>query len=326
MSKCSVFGRCGGCLYQNMDFAQYAQKKENFVKNAFRDYGMDIQLNPLISVPFGTRRRATFAFRKGVIGFNSLKSKEIVPLSSCPALITGLSDFLPALTTLVKELKGSGDIAVLSTPYGIDMHIKRETGSATLTQRELLAEFATKNNIARILYNGEPIIQKVQLPFAPDSFLQPSQEGEEILVNLVTSHLGSAKKGIDLFCGSGTFTRPMKEAGINVVGYDIMSDSLNALGALGIERDLFRNPLLPSELKDIDVVVIDPPRAGAHLQCRQLAQSNVPLILMISCNPSTAARDIKELTTYGGYTLNTIIPVDQFIYTNHIEIFCVLLK
>ncbi len=326
MNKCAAFGICGGCLYQNMDFEQYIQKKENFIKNAFRDYGIEVTLNPVISVPFGTRRRATFAFRKGIIGFNSHKSKQIVSLNNCPALTPVLSKFIPTLQTLVKELKGSGDIAVLSTPFGIDMHIKRETGSATLTQRELLAEFAFQNNIARILYNGEPIIQNVQLPFAPDSFLQPSAEGEQILVDLVTKSLGNAKKGVDLFCGSGTFTRPMYQAGLQVVGYDIMSDSLKALGNLGIERDLFRNPLLPTELNGLDVVVIDPPRSGALQQCRQLAQSDVPVILMISCNPSTAARDIKELMNNGGYKLNTIIPIDQFIYTNHIEIFCLLSK
>ncbi len=326
MTQCSAFGKCGGCLYQDMNFEQYIQKKENFIKNAFRDYGMEISLKPIISVPFGTRRRATFAFCKGIVGFNSLKSKQIVPLNQCPALTPELSAFLPVLQGLIRELKGSGDISVLSTPFGIDMHIKRDTGSATLPQRELLADFAQKNKTARILYNGEPIVQNVQLPFAPDSFLQPSVEGEKILVNLVTQSLANAKKGVDLFCGAGTFTRPLQQAGVSVMGYDIMSDSLNALGALGTERDLFRNPLLATELNGLDVVVIDPPRSGAQQQCRQLAQSNVPLIIMISCNPSTAARDIKELVNNGGYTLNTIIPVDQFIYTNHIEIFCLLSK
>ncbi len=326
MVKCVAFGRCGGCLYQDMDFNQYIQKKENFIKNAFRDYGLDVTPEPVISVPFGCRRRATFAFRKGIIGFNGHKSKQIIPLDKCPALVQELSDFLPVLKELIKEMKGSGDISVLSTPFGIDMHIKRETGAATLIQRELLALFATKNHIARILYNGEPIIQNVRLPFAPDSFLQPSAEGEQALVRLVSESLGNAKKGVDLFCGAGTFTKPMAQAGLSVVGYDIASDSLKALGSLGVERDLFRNPVMASELNNVDVVVIDPPRAGALQQCKQLAQSNIPLILMVSCNPSTAARDIKELIVNGGYQLNTVVPVDQFIFSNHIELFCRLSK
>lgn len=326
MDKCAAFGKCGGCLYHNIAYEEYLQKKENFVKRAFADKGITVQPQSIISVPFGTRRRATFAFHKGIIGFNGLKSHQIISLDSCPALVKELSDFLIPLKQLISALKGSGDISVLLTPFGIDMHIKRNCGEPTLSQRELLADFAIKNNVVRLLYNHEPIFQKVQLPFAPDSFLQPSIEGEKILVDLVCDAAKDARNAIDLFCGAGTFTRPLHEKGINIVGYDIASDSLNALGPLGKERDLFRNPLLATEFKHIDTVVIDPPRAGAFQQCCQLAQSDVTTIIMISCNPITAARDIDMLLDKGGYKLHTIIPVDQFIYTNHIEVFCLLSK
>ncbi|MBQ9090381.1 MAG: class I SAM-dependent RNA methyltransferase [Alphaproteobacteria bacterium] len=326
MSKCVFFGKCGGCLYQDMEQTQYVQKKENFVKKSFSDYHLHIDIEKTICIPFGRRRRATFAFRKGIIGFNGYKSHQIVPLDSCPALVPELSEFLPHLKILVQNLKGSGDISVLSTPYGIDIHIKRESNPPSLHQREILAQFASTHNIARIMYNHEPIVQSVQLPFAPDSFLQPSQEGEEILINLVCNAIQDKKNVVDLFCGSGTFTKPLFKKGKNIIGYDIASDSLKALGHIGQERDLFRNPLLPEELKNIDAVVIDPPRAGALLQCKQLSKTNIPLIAMVSCNPSTAARDIRELIDNGGYKLHTIVLIDQFIYSNHIEIFCTLTK
>ena len=237
-----------------------------------------------------------------------------------------LSNFLIPLKELVRELKGSGDISVLSTPFGLDIHIKRDSGMATLVQRELLANFAMQHQVVRLLYNKEPIIQNMQLPFFPDSFLQPSEAGEKILVQLVCEASRNTKRAIDLFCGSGTFTRPLYEKGIQITGYDIASDSLNVLGVLGKERDLFRNPLLSAEFKGIDTVVIDPPRAGALQQCSQLAQSDVSTIIMISCNPVSAARDICMLLDKGNYELHTIVPIDQFIYTNHIEIFCLLLK
>lgn len=326
MTICPSFERCGGCFYQHLPFEDYLKNKYNFVKTAFLNQGIDCEIQPIVSIPFGTRRRATFAFQKGKIGFNALKSHQIIALNACPALVQPLSDFLPRLQTLIRELKGSGEIAVLNTPFGIDMHIKRSgVGNLTLNQRELLADFALKNNVARLLYNKEPIVQQIQLPFPPDSFLQPSAEGEEVLVNLVLTHLGDSKKVADLFCGSGTFTKPIAQKGLSVQGYDIAGDSLKALGNMGFERDLFRNPLLPNELNAFDAVVIDPPRAGGKEQCRQLAQSQVQRILMISCNPNTASRDIKDLMN-GGYKLEKIIPVDQFVYTNHIEIFCVLTK
>lgn len=332
MSFCNAFGKCGGCLYQDMDAKQYLQKKENFIKNAFKDKGLSVSLEPTILIPFGTRRRATFAFKKGIIGFNGLKSHEIIPLDTCPALIKTLSDFLGPLKELVSTLKGSGDISVLSTPFGIDMHIKRETGSPNLHQRELLALFADKYNVARILYNQEPIIQRVRLPFAADAFLQPSAEGEKILIRLVEEAAQSAccgkkqPKALDLFCGAGTFTLPLHKTGFSVKGFDIASESLKALGSLGYERDLFRNPVSADELNDVDLIVIDPPRAGALHQCQQISKSNVPLVLMISCNPVTAARDIKALIQNGAYRLEKIIPIDQFVYTNHIELFSVLSK
>ncbi len=326
MTKCVFFGKCGGCLYQDMQHEQYIQKKENFVKKSFQDYQLTIDIEKTICIPFGRRRRATFAFRKGIIGFNGYKSHQIIALDSCPALVPELSSFIPHLKNLVQMLKGSGDISVLSTAYGIDIHIKRESGSPTLNQRENLAQFALSHNVARIMYNNEPVFQSVQLPFSPDSFLQPSFEGEQALVNLVCNAVQYKKNIIDLFCGSGTFTKPLFEKGKNIIGYDIASDSLNALGSIGRERDLFRNPLLPEELKHVDAVVIDPPRAGALLQCKQLAQSNVGLIAMVSCNPSTAARDIRELIDKGGYQLHTIVLIDQFIFSNHIELFCTLTK
>lgn len=326
MTICPFCKQCGGCLYQHLPFEEYIKNKQNFVKTAFLNQSIDCEIEPIISIPFGTRRRATFAFQKGKIGFNGLKSHQIVSLNACSALVKPLSDFLPKLHELIKQLKGNGEIAVLNTPFGIDMHIKRSgVGDLTLNQREILAEFATNNNVARLLYNKEPIIQQIQLPFPPDAFLQPSAEGEETLVHLMLSHLNKAQKVCDLFCGSGTFTKPIAKQGLSVKGYDIAGDSLKALGNIGFERDLFRNPLLANELNMFDTVVIDPPRAGAKEQCRQLAQSQIQRILMISCNPNTASRDIKELIK-GGYKLEKVIPVDQFVYTNHIEVFCVLTK
>ena len=124
---------------------------------------------------------------------------------------------------------------------------------------------------------------------------------------------------------SGTFTKPLIQAGLTVMGYDNASDSVKALGSNGTVRDLFRNPLLPSEFDGVDFVVIDPPRAGAKAQIEQLSQTNVPKIVMISCNPSTCARDVKVLSD-NGWQLDKTTPVDQFTYSNHIELVCVLSK
>lgn len=325
MQQCNAFPACGGCLYLNLDDASYTEKKRLFIKSAFLNQGIDAEPEPLISVPFGRRRRAAFAYKGGIAGFNAFKSGRICPLYACPALLPELSDFLPALHELARYLKGGGNIFVLQTPFGIDLCLKENNPRLTLEKQEFLTAFALKNNLARLCYGSEPLVQRVQLPFPADAFLQPSLEGEKILIDLVLSHIGAPKRTADLFCGAGTFTRPIQKAGLSVTGYDINTQSLNPVKEITQKRDLFRSPLTQIELNAFDCVVLDPPRAGAVAQCRELAKSAVKNILMISCSPKTAARDVRLLIE-GGFRVQKIVPVDQFKYSNHIELFIPLTK
>ena len=321
---CPYFGKCGGCVWQDLPFDDYIKKKQAFIMRCFSDFGLTPTLEQIITLPLHSRRRASFAFHKGHLGFNENKSHTIIDINECQLLTDNLCKLLAPLRELIKSLS-SGDIFVLDTPFGIDMHIKTGKDRPTLALLELFATFATNNNIARLLYNNDPIIEQVRLPYPPDVFLQPSQIGEETLISLMKEHIGSAKNAIDLFCGAGTFTRPLIEAGLQVIGYDSAVASVKTLGQNGQVRDLFRNPLLPSEFDQIDFVVIDPPRAGAKSQTQLLAQTKIPKIVMISCNPSTCARDIKILLD-NGWLLDKITPVDQFTYSNHIELVCALSK
>lgn len=323
---CPYFGKCGGCIYQDMPTDDYLEMKKRYVMRCFSDYALTPDIKDIISIPIHSRRRACFAFHKGHLGFNETKSHTIIDIEECRLLTDNLCNILAPLRDFIKPLGESGDIFVLDTPYGIDMHIKTKSKNRpNLTMLEKLAAFANQNNVVRLLYNKDPIIEQTRLPFPPDVFLQPSAAGEMTLVNLMQSHIGSAKTAVDLFCGTGTFTKPLIQAGLIVKGYDSSIDSVKTLGSYGQVRDLFRNPLLPTELNNIDVVVIDPPRAGAKAQIEQLAKSNVNKIIMISCNPSSAARDIKVLLD-NGWILNPIILVDQFTYSGHVELFCTLEK
>ena len=323
---CPYFGKCGGCIYQDMPTDDYINMKKRYVMRCFSDYNLTPDIKDFLSIPIRSRRRACFAFHKGHLGFNESKSHTIIDIKSCQLLTDNLCNILEPLREFTKSLGKTGDVFVLDTPYGIDMHIKTKNKERpNLALLEQLALFANQNNIARLLYNNDPIAELTHLPFPPDVFLQPSEAGETALINLMKTHIGSAKTAIDLFCGTGTFTKPLIQAGLSVKGYDSSADSVQTLGTYGQVRDLFRNPLLPTELENIDVVVIDPPRAGAKAQIEQLAQSNVKKIIMISCNPSSAARDIKILIE-NGWRLNPVTLVDQFTYSGHVELFCTLSK
>jgi len=322
--KCPYFGKCGGCVWQDLSQQDYIAKKESFILHAFRDVGLEVQLSPMVLIPTGTRRRASFAFMSGHLGYNETKSHKIVDISSCPLLTPAINQALPILKKTITTLKSSGDCFVLDTPLGLDIHIKDKKGVPKLEQLELLTGLSAEPSIARVIYNDTPIFEKAPLPATADSFSQPSQAGEDALIHLMMENVGDTKKAVDLFCGKGTFTKPLLEHGLSVMGYD-NSDSVLALGPNGEQRDLFRNPLIVEELNGIDLAVLDPPRAGALAQVEQLAMTNIPKIIMISCNPKTAARDIKILVDHG-FHVDSITPVDQFTYSNHIELVVVLRK
>jgi 23S rRNA (uracil1939-C5)-methyltransferase len=166
----------------------------------------------------------------------------------------------------------------------------------------------------------------VALP--PESFLQPTKEGERILQGLVREAAAGAKAIADLFAGCGTFALALAGGGA-VHAVDSAEAQIAALGAAARTgrakvttdlRDLFRRPLLASELERFDCVVLDPPRPGAQAQSAALAASNVPRLLYVSCNPASFARDARTLVD-GGYRLTRVIPLDQFLWSPHVELF-----
>ena len=146
----------------------------------------------------------------------------------------------------------------------------------------------------------------------PGAFLQPTIETEQALRDLVVRHTDNAKKVADLFCGLGNFTFVT-----NATGFDIVGN--------GVKRDLFKKPLSAKNLNQYDVVIMDPPRAGAAEQVKELSKSNVKKIIYVSCNPASFIRDAKQLER-GGYKMTTAIPVDQFVGSAHWETFSVFVK
>jgi 23S rRNA (uracil1939-C5)-methyltransferase len=101
--------------------------------------------------------------------------------------------------------------------------------------------------------------------------------------------------------------------------------SLKAAGArtgrqlFADHRDLFRRPLTTAECDRFDAIILDPPRAGAREQVLQLAEAKTPIIVYVSCNPSSFARD-AEILCKGGYRLEWIQPVGQFRWSTHVEL------
>ena len=152
---------------------------------------------------------------------------------------------------------------------------------------------------------------------------------------LVTGHLAKAKKTLDLFCGSGTFALRMaeKSAVHAVESEQVAIDALDrgaryvqGLKPVSVERrDLFRRPFLARELAPYTGLVFDPPRAGAEAQAIEIAKSNVPKVAAVSCNPVTLGRDLSILVK-GGYKIDRVVPIDQFLWSSHVEAVALLSK
>jgi 23S rRNA (uracil1939-C5)-methyltransferase len=91
---------------------------------------------------------------------------------------------------------------------------------------------------------------------------------------------------------------------------------------MAAQRDLVRQPMAAAEFRRIETIVFDPPRAGAAAQAEEIAQTDAARVVAVSCNPMTFARDALTLTE-GGYTLERITPVDQFVWSGHVELVAV---
>jgi len=341
---CPHFGVCGGCAVQHLEMSAYRVWKRDLVIAALRQMGIDAPVADLIDAHGEGRRRSVFHAR-GIgnvleVGFSAARAHRVVAIDRCPVLAKSLDGALKAAWAIAEVLlpaKKPLDIQVTATDTGLDIDV-RGSGPLTAPITAALAKVAAAQHLARLTRHGELIAQAhppalrvgtatVALP--PASFLQATAEGEAALARLVLAACTGAKNVADLFAGIGPFALRLA-ARARVTAAD---DDANAAAALkraaattaGLKpidvevRDLFKNPLLLEELDGFDAVVFDPPRQGAEAQARALAKSRVPIVMAVSCNPATFARDVRLLID-GGYRLTSVMPVDQFRYSAHVEI------
>lgn len=352
---CPHFTRCGGCATQHMTPEAEQAWKHGVISAALQARGLGAApVAPVVSLPPGTRRRAVFGYRMGekrlVLGFRERASHRLLPIDHCPLLTAPLNTALAALPPALAagfagHVLGEGSLSLTATDSGLDMVLSLPD-TPTLPLREALADVAQALDLARLSCTVgdrlDPIAERrppslvfstgpsVRLPPAP--FLQPSREGEAALLQAVRAGLAGSEPGtplVDLFCGLGTFSLPLA-GDYAVTAYDSAADAVAALAATrsvtAQTRDLFRDPLTPEELYRFRAVVLDPPRAGARAQAESLATAArtkpdkaPPRVVMVSCNPATFARDARLLVE-GGYHLEAVQPVDQFLWSPHVEV------
>jgi 23S rRNA (uracil1939-C5)-methyltransferase len=340
---CRHFGTCGGCTYQDMQAGAYRAFKRERVVHALA--GLEnAELGDFVEIGPGTRRRAAFKAEKlkGVarIGFHATASHDIVDMQECRLLTPQLLSLVPRLREMMTALLDEGEKAelfVTETANGPDLAIRWGcTLSAPLVTKA--AQQAAKLKLARVTANGETLAElagafvtfgKARVALPPNGFLQPTQAGQAELQARVAEGVKGSKTVTDLFAGCGTFALVLAlEARVHAVEQDRAAiDALAAAARItqGLKplttelRDLFKRPLSVPELARFDAVVLDPPRAGAVAQIREIANSRVRRIVYVSCNPASFARDARLLVD-GGYRMGRVTQVDQFLWSSHIEL------
>lgn len=350
LNACPYADVCGGCALASLSKEEYEDRKINRLREILTP------LNPLPAletafVPLQTRRRVTFGlfFNKvsRYFGLNERKSAKIVSIDSCALLTPALQTLIPALRSFFTDKtlpffkrEGTGDVSLTQTTTGTDMVVCLPF-SPDLTWRQRLADFAVANSVARVSWKqkthetpelllslAKPVVELGGFPVEIPSgcFLQPSVDGQNVLIEFVKKAVGKKVRNIaDLFCGAGTFSLALLEKKRKIFAVDCVTEALNALfkasqGRIKVEeRDLFKTPLLFDELNGFDAIVLDPPRAGAKAQCSRLIDSDVPVVVYVSCNPETFVADALVLEK-GGFKMTDLQLVDQFVCSEHTEL------
>jgi 23S rRNA (uracil1939-C5)-methyltransferase len=345
---CRYYGVCGGCATQHLGPQLYASWKRGLVVAALEKFGVSAPVGKLIDAHGEGRRRATFHARflpmkHDELGFMRARSHEIIEIEACPLFSPGLSGAIAAARALAGDLRGLEkplDIQVTATLGGLDVDI-RGAGALEGAEPRKLAHTAELHDLARVANHGRSVIERRPPEIAFGSarvvppaggFLQATAAGEEAMAALALAALKGSRKVADLFCGAGAFAFRLAPSH-DVLAVDSDAPAIAAMTraratapdaqrVTSQARDLFHRPLRAEELDGFDGVLFDPPRAGALAQSKELAKSKVPVVVAVSCNAESFARDARALVD-GGYALESVTPLDQFRFSPHVEIVAV---
>ncbi len=352
---CRHFEICGGCALQHVEDGFYQSYKKNNVLLALERAGVPRpEMVGSVFIPPATRRRANFAARRMgksiVLGFHERRSGTIRDIPDClvvkPAVQSMANAIRPILYDIIPDNE-KYDVMIQmvegSFEIGLTGKLPRHDRQEALAFQEALGAIMRLPGVVRVgrrdkdfqdfsvLLEAAPLLKTfgaLTVNLAPGAFLQPSDEGEKALSDLVVEAVGQARKVADLFCGNGTFTGRICE-GREVYAADFAPAAIKALRTAAAgrpvtveDRNLFKQPLLEDSLNRFDAVILDPPRAGALAQVEALAGARVPRIVYVSCSPVTFARDAAVLKE-GGYEMAALTVVDQFIWSPHTEIVAV---
>ncbi len=348
---CAHFGACGGCAVQHVAPEPYRRFKRDAALNAVRRLGYpEERVADLVEIGEHARRRVEFkvSVHKGIvsIGLLARRSHRVIDLAMCPVTRSDILALLPAFRKHIADLGKPANINAIhitDTGSGLDVMLTLRV-PCTKADQEKTKAFAEKHNLLRLTavcsagetmrvaerYPVQAIFGDVRVDLPPRAFLQATEAGQQAITNLIVKYGAGCTSVAELYSGCGTYSFPLAKKGRRIAAYEgdaaMVAAMHNAIRRYGMDdrisihcRDLMRTPLTAEELKRFDAVVINPPRNGALPQMRQLAKSGVQTIIVVSCNPATFERDAVLLRD-SGYDLTKVTPIDQFVWSHHLEL------
>ena len=334
--RCEIFGRCGGCALQMLDYAAQLQHKSATLARLLKEH-IETLDDPIVATPWHYRHRARLAVGenngKPVLGFKAANSHRVIAVSACVILDARLQLLLADLPRLLEQLNQWRRIEAIriaidsAGKIALAWSAKRALPASDLEKLIELceAEKVICESDAKLIYSVPS--QNTAFGFSVDDFTQVNPAINDQLVARALAWLQPthSENIADFFCGLGNFSLPLAKHAKSVTGYEIDAAmvtraSANANGLVNLEfraADLYAADAAIADA--YDAALLDPPRAGAKALCEYLAKTKIlRRIVYVSCNPQTLIRDI-DILARGGFRVERAALVDMFPQTGHIE-------
>ena len=354
-NTCEHFNKCGGCLLQHWQYENYKQWKFNLIRQPLLKLNPNIKTLDMISAENYSRRRTKFFLKQGnnscKLGFKKYKSETLININNCIIIDSEIMELMTEIKNAFNKHFFTNEILVFyvnKLDHGLDILIRTNKSLRINDLINIFKNFKSKIISIHLQQNNQNpelilFYNKNKLNFGecnvyglipPAGFFQATKIAENQLIKNILNEIENKNDYVlDLYSGSGTFTLPLLKNGYKVYAIDNNKSSIESLTKSSKEQNLFNNfkyniSNLTKEkiethfFRNFDIVILDPPRAGAITQVNSLGKSKVKKIIYISCNVQTFLRDSQILLSHG-YKIKYILPIDQFLYTSHLEIFSV---
>jgi 23S rRNA (uracil1939-C5)-methyltransferase len=354
---CEYFGRCGGCALQHLAHEEQVAFKQRVVAETLRRIGRvepEEWLSPVVSQPWNYRRRARLGVKyvagknRVLVGFRERAGPYITDMRHCRVLLQPLDALLGDLAELIERSSLRERLPQIEAAVADDgvALVLRVLAEPTAADTEAFRAFGERHGIDFYWQRGGPgtVVPldrarplryrladfDLTFEFLPTDFLQvnPGINAELVATALRLAAVEPTDRVLDLFCGLGNFSLPLARQAAELLGVEgeagLVARAVRNAASNGIANARFITADLMAPdwsfyREPWDVVLLDPPRAGAEAPVAELHRSAPRRIVYVSCHPATLARDAQVLVERHGYKLRVARVFDMFPHTSHVE-------